>query len=265
MSTTTASMACVHTLGNDPDLASCICVLTIARGDGTPSDANSLQEEDIAELCVGMGQVHHDGVPQLLVMESVIAIHSSKEMLPAACLITTATVWHGDAIRLCTWPPTAAQIQDYVAMRDRHPSAAPAPIPQGFDSSTFPSEGGTPLQFHLAFWDLDNAQLQDVLSKVCLETARGEVVAPQWGYPWVWKRVLAGEPILVSSMGKCPFQRRGDRDLADRAHGLPAPSNRGGCWMSYQYPCCQVADGYPKINTFSGDAMPEKTEVSFKQ
>ena len=103
-------MAHDHTLGNDPDLANCICILTIARGDGTLFDADSLQEENIVELCLGIGQVHPDGVLELLMTESVIAFHSSKEMLAVAHQMNMATVWFDDPIRLHTQPPTAVQI-----------------------------------------------------------------------------------------------------------------------------------------------------------
>ena len=91
-STTTTSVVHGHTLGDDPDLANHICFLIIARGDGTLFDDNSLQEEDIVELCAGMGQVHSNGVLQLLAMASVIAFFPSEGMLATACLITTATV-----------------------------------------------------------------------------------------------------------------------------------------------------------------------------
>ena len=53
-STVTASVACGHILGNDCDLLNHMCVLAIARGDGTLFDATSIQEEDIVELCQGM-------------------------------------------------------------------------------------------------------------------------------------------------------------------------------------------------------------------
>ena len=82
MSTTsTATISAVHdhTLGDDPNF-----ILTIARGDGTPFDTDSLLGEDIIKLCVGMGQVHPNGVLQLMATESVIAFHSSKEMLAMA-------------------------------------------------------------------------------------------------------------------------------------------------------------------------------------
>ena len=54
----TASAAPDHTLGNDSELLNHMCVLAIAKGDGTPFDATSIQEEDIVELCVEVGQVH---------------------------------------------------------------------------------------------------------------------------------------------------------------------------------------------------------------
>ena len=142
-STATALAAYDHTLGDDPDLANCICVLTIAGGDGTPFDADSLQEEDVVELCIGMGQANPNGVLLLLVMELVIAFHSSEEMLSAVCLITMATVWCDDPISLHIQPPTAAQIQDYIAMRDRCPSGASAPTPQGvWFLHLYPVKGG---------------------------------------------------------------------------------------------------------------------------
>ena len=109
-STTTALAAHDHSLGDDPELANHICVLTIARGDGTLFDADSLQEEDIVELCILMGQVHPVGVLQLMVMELVVAFQSNKEMLAAVCLITMATAWPDNPIRLHTQPPTATQI-----------------------------------------------------------------------------------------------------------------------------------------------------------
>ena len=45
ISTATTSAACDHTIGNDHDVLNCMCVLSIARGDGTPFDAESIQED----------------------------------------------------------------------------------------------------------------------------------------------------------------------------------------------------------------------------
>ena len=72
MSTTTTLVAHDHIVGNDPELLNHMCVLTIARGDGTLFDANSLQEDNIVELCVGVGQAHPEGVLWLLMTELVV-------------------------------------------------------------------------------------------------------------------------------------------------------------------------------------------------
>ena len=58
MSTVTALAAHDHTLGNGYKLLNCMCVPAIARDDGTPFDAASVQEEDIIELCVEVGWAH---------------------------------------------------------------------------------------------------------------------------------------------------------------------------------------------------------------
>ena len=73
-STATTSAACDQTLGNDLDLVNHMCVLTITRGDGTPFDANFLQQEDKLELCVSVGQAHPKGVLQLSAIELVVAL-----------------------------------------------------------------------------------------------------------------------------------------------------------------------------------------------
>ena len=243
-STTTTLAACDHTLGDDPELANCICVLIIARGDGTLFDANSLQEEDIVELCVGMGQAHPDDMLWLMGMESVMAFQSSKEILATAHLIILATVCCDYPVRLHTRPPTAAQIQDYIAMRDRCTPGAPAPTPQGdLIPPPLPSDRGTWPQFHLAIWDLDDAQLWEVLPEVCLETARREVIAPQVGLPvglcegpggGANPGIIAGEVPLSEEKGWGPSRQ-----------GLLAPSSRGGHWTPHQYPSHQVVNQYP--------------------
>ena len=160
-STSTAISLTAHdqTLGDDLDLVNHMCVLTITSSDGTLFDANSLQEEDVVELCVGMEQAHPKGVLQLLAMELVVAFQSSKEMLAMACLVTMAMVWHDDPIRLYYQPPTAAQIKEFITRSDRCPSGTLALIPSGhLVPSSSPSEEGTQQQFHLALRDLDDAQ-----------------------------------------------------------------------------------------------------------
>ena len=53
MSTVTTSAAQDCSVGDDSELLNHMCILVIARDDGTPSDTTSIQEEDIVELCQG--------------------------------------------------------------------------------------------------------------------------------------------------------------------------------------------------------------------
>ena len=58
MSTLTASVTHDHTPGNKTELLNHMFVLVLVRSDGTLFDATSIQEEDIVELCVEVGQTH---------------------------------------------------------------------------------------------------------------------------------------------------------------------------------------------------------------
>ena len=87
-STVTTLTACDHTLGDDTELLNCMCILLLAKSDGTPFHATFIQEEDIIEFFVELGQIHPEGVLQFLAMESVILFQSGDEMLGAACGVT---------------------------------------------------------------------------------------------------------------------------------------------------------------------------------
>ena len=60
-STATALVARDCTLDDKTELLNHMCVLVLVRGDGTPFNAVSIQEEDIIELCVEVGQTHLKG------------------------------------------------------------------------------------------------------------------------------------------------------------------------------------------------------------
>ena len=72
MSTVTTSAAQDHTLGNESELLNHMCVLVVAKGNSTPFDTTSIQDEDIIELCVKVRHMHPEGVLWLLVTELVI-------------------------------------------------------------------------------------------------------------------------------------------------------------------------------------------------
>ena len=90
-STVTTSVACNHIPGNEVELLNHLCVLVLIRSDGTPFDDTSIQEEDIVELCIELGQTYPKGILWYLVMESVVLFHSEEKMLVTAFGIIKAT------------------------------------------------------------------------------------------------------------------------------------------------------------------------------
>ena len=66
------SRACDPTLGDAQDLANHICILVATHGNGTPFSPDSFQEEDLVELCMGLGQAHPDGVLWILETEVLL-------------------------------------------------------------------------------------------------------------------------------------------------------------------------------------------------
>ena len=55
-------------------------ILVLTRGDGTPFDAASIQEEDIIEICIWLGHTHPKDVLWYLVVKSVVLFHSADKI-----------------------------------------------------------------------------------------------------------------------------------------------------------------------------------------
>ena len=96
-----------------------MCVLVLTRSNHTPFDATSIQEEDITEFCVEIGQTHPKGVLWFLATELVILFHSGNEMLATLHGVTKATVLCEESINLHTSPPSTTHLRVYKAVRDR--------------------------------------------------------------------------------------------------------------------------------------------------
>ena len=128
-STVTALVVCDSTLGDEHELANPICILVATHGDGTSFSHDSFQEEDLVELCMGLGQAYPEGV--LLISETKILLkfQSTIEMSAMTCLLGVAMAWHDEPIRLCICPPTSTHIRDYAAVRGKHPFGTQASIP----------------------------------------------------------------------------------------------------------------------------------------
>ena len=59
-------------------------VLVLTRGNGTPFNATSIQEEDIIEICIWLGHIHPEDVLWYSVVKLVMLFHSVDELLVAA-------------------------------------------------------------------------------------------------------------------------------------------------------------------------------------
>ena len=151
-STVAASVACNHIPGDEVELLNCMCVLALTRSNGTPFDATCIQEEDIIELCIELGQTHPKGVLQHLAMESVVLFCSANTMLVMAHGIIKATAFCEETIWLCMSSPSTAHVRAYVAVRDGHPAGTHSPTPDREEApqpspSNPQPDGRTPCQY----------------------------------------------------------------------------------------------------------------------
>ena len=92
-STVTALVVHDLTLGDELEIANCICILVATQGDGTPFPHDSFQEEGVVELCMGLGQAHPEGVLWVSETEVVLAFWSTSEMMATMHLLEWP--WYG--------------------------------------------------------------------------------------------------------------------------------------------------------------------------
>ena len=104
--TATTLVACDHIPGDEVELINHMCVLLPTRRNGTPFNATSIQEEDIIELCIELGQTQPKGVLWYSVVESVVVFHSTDEMLVVVHGVMKAMASHEEPIRLHMTPPS---------------------------------------------------------------------------------------------------------------------------------------------------------------
>ena len=59
-------------------------------------------------------------------------------MLATVCLVTKATAWHDESIKLHTCPPSTTHLRAYAAGRNAHPSGTQSLTPEGEKVSQSP-------------------------------------------------------------------------------------------------------------------------------
>ena len=110
-STATTLAMCDSTLGDEHEIVGLICVLTATQDNDTALHPGSFQEKDIVKLCIGLGQVHLEGMLWLSDTKMVLTFWSSSKMMAVTCLFTAAMVWHDVPIKICVCPPMGAQVR----------------------------------------------------------------------------------------------------------------------------------------------------------
>ena len=84
-----------------------MCVITLAKRDGTLFNVTSIQEEDIVEICVWLGHTHPLGVLCYTATESIILFCSTNDMQLATHRAIKATELHKETIVIRATAPSA--------------------------------------------------------------------------------------------------------------------------------------------------------------
>ena len=217
---------------------------------------------------MGLGQAHLDGVFQISETEALLTFHSTTEMMATMCLLGATTVWHNEPIRLHTHPPTNSHLRAYVAARGACPSGTQT-LTSGREvvSLSPPSdpdpEERPPSPFQMALRDLRDAQLRQLMEDLWQEVAQRDLTtSPIYS--------LSGLEVFCRRHGCCfwgwgsaPSGGMGTQQAATMAHSPPHIEEGVGHLLSTL--AARLRLGTLRINTFSGDASPGKTEVSFGQ
>ena len=122
-------------------------------------------------------------------------------------------------------------------------------VHQSPPSSLHP-DGRAPHQFHMDLGDLWDAQLWQLMEDLWWEVACRELSVSPGALPWTTGGHQQGVGALIWKMRRLPSWEGEDGDPVDSHHGPLPPSNRGGCWASYQDPCHWVVTGYSKNKYF---------------
>ena len=125
MSTTYSTTAC----GRDRDVSSSkvdfknkICLVSLARRDGTLMDDSSVTEEDIIEICITMGHMHPLGVLCYSATELLVLFLSTDELQCTTHRIMKVTELWGEAITVTAMAPSKAHTKVYLVTLCLNPS-----------------------------------------------------------------------------------------------------------------------------------------------
>ena len=139
-------------------------ILVLTRGNSTPFDAASIQEEDIIEICVWLEHTHPKGVLWYLAVELVMLFHSADKMQVVAHGVVKVMMLCKEPIKVRASPPSATHVQAYMVVVGGEPSGAQHPTPDREENSQqSPSNyhlgGSTPHQLQANLGNLADGEL----------------------------------------------------------------------------------------------------------
>ena len=186
MSTTSTATALVaqDQITNDKvDLLNHMCILILARCNGTPFDATSTLEDDIIEICIQLGCTHLKGVLWYSAIKSLVLFHSADELQVMAHGVIKAMMLHEEAIRIRTSLPSATHERAYMAVVNGEPSGTqPATPDKEEESQLSPSDPHpcrrTRHQLQVNLGDLGDNELWQLMEDLSQEVTLRELNAP---------------------------------------------------------------------------------------
>ena len=262
----------------------------MTRKDGTQLDVTSVTEEDIIEVCVTLGHTHSLGVLWYSMMELVALFHTTEEMQWVSHAAVKAMELQDEPIAMLTIAPLEHHIRAYIAIVGGDPSKPQSLPSEGEGGSHSPTgnphlSGGTLHCLQAELGNLTDHELHQLMEDLCQEITLCELhVPPRNPQPTPW-----GEPSGSGNPNgddqEVTFPREGGWVPLRQPSPSPVPAEPDGGWVPQGPPPqpprpalanpdvgCLISTlalglclGTPRINTFSGEAMPGKAEVSFEQ
>ena len=175
-----------------------LCMISIARRDGTLMDASSISEEDIIEICIKKGHTHPLGVLCYSATESVILFGTTDKLKHATHGIIEIMEFQGEAIMVRAMAPSEGHVTAYIATLHKSPSNREKELQRPPQQT--PPSGGTLNYLQAELGDLDDHKLHQLVEDLTQEIAPCEIHMPPRNPPpneWVCplgSRAQGGRP-----------------------------------------------------------------------
>ena len=236
-----------------------LLVVSLVKRDGTPLE----EEEDIVELCVRRAHTRPLGVLRYSAADSVVFLNDAAAVDRTQRALLDITEFGEETIVIRTMAPTEGQAAAFHAMWHSSPAAG-AGEPHTPPYRTPPDEE-TPRRIHAKLGDLNDSELRQLVRDLSQEIVQCESTAPpSYPPPRDWA-CPSGSAVPGEDDREVTFP--GGRRVPAGPQPQPvSPAPAGpdmGQLISALTSGLQI--GTPKISTFSGDAAPSKTEVSYEQ